>query len=170
MLRRYYIGFSGTLAVCDRSELRHDCVAVASEGTIFPQPFHSHRHTCLLLLSFSRQSNHKLHAHLIWRFCIRHLLHLLFASVMACHEIVEESGLLGCGRLSSANWLVVTMKCHTESNSKSKATLILWWTFHWLYFHSVMVPANISKLFPLEISTFTVVMVGNLGLHACCHH
>ena len=37
------LGFSGTLAVCDRSELRHDCVAVASEGTILPQPFHSHR-------------------------------------------------------------------------------------------------------------------------------
>ena len=70
------LGFSGTLAVCDRSELRHDCVAVASEGTILPRPFHSHRRTCLLLLSFSRQSSHKLQAHLIWRFCIRHLLHL----------------------------------------------------------------------------------------------
>ena len=30
------LGFSRTLAVCDRSELRHDCVAVASEGTILP--------------------------------------------------------------------------------------------------------------------------------------
>ena len=59
------LGFSGTLAVCDRIELRHHCVAVASEGTILPRPFHSHRRTCLLLLSFSRQSNHKLHAHLI---------------------------------------------------------------------------------------------------------
>ena len=59
------LGFSGTLAVCNRSELRHDCVAVASEGTILPRPFHSHRRTCLLLLLFSRQSNHKLHAHLI---------------------------------------------------------------------------------------------------------
>ena len=53
----------------------------------------------------------------------------LFASVMACHEIVAESGPLGCVRLSSANWLVVTIKCHIKSNSKSKATLILWWTF-----------------------------------------
>ena len=29
--------------MCDRSKLRHDCVAVASEDAILPLPFHSHR-------------------------------------------------------------------------------------------------------------------------------
>ena len=29
------LDFGGTLAVCDRSELRYDCVAVASEGTMY---------------------------------------------------------------------------------------------------------------------------------------
>ena len=43
-------GLSGTLSMCDRSKLRHDCVAVVSEDTILPLPFH----TYLLLLSFSQ--------------------------------------------------------------------------------------------------------------------
>ena len=37
------LGLSGTLAMCDRSMLRHDRVAVASEDAILPLPFHSHR-------------------------------------------------------------------------------------------------------------------------------
>ena len=54
-------GLGGTLAVHDRSELRHDCVAVGSEDTI----------------------------------CICHLLHL-FASAMACHEIMIRRVVPGC--------------------------------------------------------------------------
>ena len=47
-------GLSGTLAMCNKNKLKHDCVAVASEDTILPLPLHSHRRTYLLLLSFSQ--------------------------------------------------------------------------------------------------------------------
>ena len=58
-------GLGGTSAVHDSSELRHDCMAVASEDTI----------------------------------CICRLLHL-FASAMACHEIITKSGPWGSDKLS----------------------------------------------------------------------
>ena len=74
--------------------------------------FHSCRRTCLLLLSFSRQSDHKLP--LSFDTCVFATSCTCLFTVMACTEIVVESGPLESGRLSSANGLVVLLKSHAN--------------------------------------------------------
>ena len=87
-------------------------------------------------------------APLIWHFYICLLLHLFVRFCDGLSWYCCREWFSGVWSIDSANWQVVAIKHHSKSNANSMATRIEWWTFHGLYFRSVMVPANISKLFP----------------------